>query len=623
MSAYKSKPVAVSLAIFLGAFGAHKFYLGNSRTGLLYLLFSWTGITFWIALFDAVNIAISRSSHFSNQNQTTQKANQSYSVQTAPSVLGVGFPFPAKFDFNGPSFAGFSPAIKTLDQLNPRPKSTGGGPPQITERLEEIEKLWGLFLNYREIIEPFRRKFEELEAESDSKDFPHYHFNADVKLPYRGKNFTISHGRSKLDDGLLHKSDCRKLDRENHANGWEYRFIGDIKSLCHAAALELISKSPLLVEVIQEKQGLWRTYIDYSFGGSLGETTIKRGDLPPHLTQESYDLLWRTRLLDFELLLPGFVGNLVAAVKKRGIKLTREREYQLLGSGRRGVETQRVDDFTFLSELEKQLTQTINDLRPVCLHFDTVSCILCGEEAEPNLLQNLTFNLPNEICAWCLKLLDYHELPIKYAGKPKSEIREEAVSAFKLAVEYFDFQYWKTPVVTKNLLVSLDLKSKDPNQLRFAAAILASMPRDLMGFESDRHFFAATGLEHLLPKDKSRGKKSISRCGHLCLSSGERDICEFLFQEGIQHSREPEYQRLTGKAELTEFGFMRGDFLVGNTVVEFAGMQGNSEYDEKMKKKIDLCLKYEINLLVISPTDMKNLRAKFDGIQKSQQSKPE
>ena len=38
----KNKIVAFILAWFLGAFGAHKFYLGRAGWGVLYLLFFWT-----------------------------------------------------------------------------------------------------------------------------------------------------------------------------------------------------------------------------------------------------------------------------------------------------------------------------------------------------------------------------------------------------------------------------------------------------------------------------------------------------------------------------------------------------------------------------------------------------
>lgn len=45
MAAYqKDEVVGVLLALFLGTFGAHHFYLRNNGLGVLYVLFCWTGI---------------------------------------------------------------------------------------------------------------------------------------------------------------------------------------------------------------------------------------------------------------------------------------------------------------------------------------------------------------------------------------------------------------------------------------------------------------------------------------------------------------------------------------------------------------------------------------------------
>lgn len=43
----KDELIAVLLALFLGGFGAHQFYMGRIGLGVLYLVFSWTGIP-WI-----------------------------------------------------------------------------------------------------------------------------------------------------------------------------------------------------------------------------------------------------------------------------------------------------------------------------------------------------------------------------------------------------------------------------------------------------------------------------------------------------------------------------------------------------------------------------------------------
>lgn len=40
----KDELLGAMLALFLGTFGVHRFYLGENLAGVLYILFSWTGI---------------------------------------------------------------------------------------------------------------------------------------------------------------------------------------------------------------------------------------------------------------------------------------------------------------------------------------------------------------------------------------------------------------------------------------------------------------------------------------------------------------------------------------------------------------------------------------------------
>ena len=53
----KDSTTAVLLAIFLGAFGAHKFYLGDAAMGVIYLLFCWTYIPGILGIIDAFSIS--------------------------------------------------------------------------------------------------------------------------------------------------------------------------------------------------------------------------------------------------------------------------------------------------------------------------------------------------------------------------------------------------------------------------------------------------------------------------------------------------------------------------------------------------------------------------------------
>ncbi|WP_238583551.1 TM2 domain-containing protein [Anoxybacteroides amylolyticum] len=54
MAGVKNKVVAGVLAILLGGLGIHKFYLGKLGQGVLYLLFSWTGIPSIIGLIEGI-----------------------------------------------------------------------------------------------------------------------------------------------------------------------------------------------------------------------------------------------------------------------------------------------------------------------------------------------------------------------------------------------------------------------------------------------------------------------------------------------------------------------------------------------------------------------------------------
>ena len=53
----KSNTTAVLLALFLGGLGIHKFYLGETGLGILYLLFCWTYIPSIVAFFEAFVIS--------------------------------------------------------------------------------------------------------------------------------------------------------------------------------------------------------------------------------------------------------------------------------------------------------------------------------------------------------------------------------------------------------------------------------------------------------------------------------------------------------------------------------------------------------------------------------------
>lgn len=60
----KNKIVAAILAIILGGLGIHKFYLGQSGKGVLYLIFCWTYIPAIIGFIEGITILCSNDENF-------------------------------------------------------------------------------------------------------------------------------------------------------------------------------------------------------------------------------------------------------------------------------------------------------------------------------------------------------------------------------------------------------------------------------------------------------------------------------------------------------------------------------------------------------------------------------
>ena len=63
----KDKMLALVLAFFLGGFGAHKFYLGRTSSGIIYLLFCWSGVPVLLAVCDIVRIAYMDQGEFDRE----------------------------------------------------------------------------------------------------------------------------------------------------------------------------------------------------------------------------------------------------------------------------------------------------------------------------------------------------------------------------------------------------------------------------------------------------------------------------------------------------------------------------------------------------------------------------
>lgn len=63
----KNKVIAGVLALLLGGLGIHKFYLGQTTMGILYLLFFWTTIPMWIGFVEGILLLLMNDADFNRK----------------------------------------------------------------------------------------------------------------------------------------------------------------------------------------------------------------------------------------------------------------------------------------------------------------------------------------------------------------------------------------------------------------------------------------------------------------------------------------------------------------------------------------------------------------------------
>ncbi|MDP3093905.1 MAG: hypothetical protein Q8N16_04045 [bacterium] len=107
------------------------------------------------------------------------------------------------------------------------------------------------------------------------------------------------------------------------------------------------------------------------------------------------------------------------------------------------------------------------------------------------------------------------------------------------------------------------------------------------GYEPNDRWFAA---QNIRAKD-----------GHSCRSISEVIIDDWLFENGVSHTREEKYPE----------GNYRCDFVVENIFIEFFGLINapniSLHYNEIVRKKIGICKKHRIRLIKLYEKDLYNL----------------
>ena len=99
-----------------------------------------------------------------------------------------------------------------------------------------------------------------------------------------------------------------------------------------------------------------------------------------------------------------------------------------------------------------------------------------------------------------------------------------------------------------------------------------------------------------------RGYMCLAEDGHDCLSLAEKNIDDWMHRHGIKHEKEPRYP---GE------GNFRGDWKSGEYFIEYWGLKGQEDYDNKILIKREIAKKYKISLIEIAYEDLNNLNEKL------------
>lgn len=396
------------------------------------------------------------------------------------------------------------------------------------------------------------------------------------------------------DWAISHKSDCHLFVSPLDGLG-SYEFEADesFYKVASMAAEKIWTESHLAKDLVDTHQGLWVTALEVIWRRIKDKPFV---GTKPALTPK------------FELLLPGFEAWLDWELHYvRPIVVEKNR----LGYSER----QKSESAHFIrSKVMEMALSYISDKQQTCQHNLSVECLVCERELEPDLRASVEWRFPKNLCVRCVTIFDYHRRDLMEVGLDGDLARTAQIEAVQLLNPFTDNQLWELLPSSSHLYYVLDVASRPGiEQVQLLKSLAALAVNDL--WETKYHLLAAAGLEELLPRGKSRGIRSVSSCGHLCLSEGERTICEELMRRGVPHGREPVYWKISGlnpSEGRSVFGEMRGDYIIGRTILEYAGLHGHAEYDQKMQTKLRLCSEHGIEMKVVYPDDLRLLPQKLD-----------
>lgn len=244
-----------------------------------------------------------------------------------------------------------------------------------------------------------------------------------------------------------------------------------------------------------------------------------------------------------------------------------------------------------------------------CIGFE--KCVFCEQIFIPTGWSYVNLKLGQRVCALCAQLASDGRQAFPWLEMSNEAIKEEIAFGLSLqrdlhrngTLTFKEAPQYDSEIAFRTLrlyslpdedfvkgFLTVALRPKEP-QVRLVYGYWEQWLREIHGAKRN----STTGVD-----------------GHSCNSLGEKRICDYLFQQGIEHRREPKYSELVDDQWEALVRHFKGDFEVDGVIYEYAGMDSDVEYDKKMLVKLNYAERLGIKVVVIKPGDLEKLQDIFD-----------
>ena len=442
-----------------------------------------------------------------------------------------------------------------------------------------------------ELFQKYRKNFETLESLFIKKGYEKPFFNAEIKI--KGEKFYNSYIYEKF-DFTMHTCGLRAYPIELGVQGQSNYLVQDF-DFSNTQEIELVQifsnfqiNLNLYQQAVENAKGLWIDYLhSKDTQNYLKEEPRREPGEHLNFTGQYGDIL----------------GMLITGYKKQIVDMVQTPSFKKIQGTSSPQERMAIISKYFLKLFIEKYYK--------CEHFELSKCIICNSDFFPQSNNEWVNRVPPVFCDICLTMgfsasTDFN----KRLGFTMEERKENYREGIKIYSEYFGFippvGYQKRKVIQQlnQSRISLD-------ELVYAMKVSSLLPWTetvKVMFGSWAHLLEESGL--LSERQRGfGGHQSIASDGHLCLSMGERAICEFLTKNEVKHEKEPSYPF---DEKLNPNNLLRGDFLINGLIIEFAGMMNNPDYAAKMKIKEKLAASHKIHWLKLENSKLDDLYEMLD-----------